>query len=118
MGDIIKHEGGYEVADIREQICLLKKFGLPETAIDRNYVRVDKSPSGKEVYVLCKRENPIKVSDPYDDNCRVTSGMKSYSEQMGFDSAKKRGKYNDEDRLAGTEALSIKVGEVESWANM
>lgn len=117
MSDIIKHEGGYAVADIRYQIDLLKKFNLPPSAIDRHYVRVDKSPSGKELYVLCKRENPIKVSDPYDDNCLVISNMKLYSERINF-SSQRRGKYNDEDKLSNHEALSIKVGEVESWATM
>jgi hypothetical protein len=116
MNEVQKCEGGYAVADIRKQIDLLKKFNLPESAIDNHYVRVD-IKNGSEFFTLCKRERPVNVSDPYDDNCVVTCQMKSYGERMGFDHSEKRGKYNDEDRINGNQCLSIEVGEVEPFGS-
>lgn len=116
MSNIKKYEGGYEIADIRQQINLLKKFNLSESSIDNYYVRVDVN-SGKKFYVLRKRERPIKVSDPYDDHCIVTCQMKSYGDRMGFSTQTKRGKYNDEDRIVGNQCLSVEVGEVEPFGS-
>lgn len=116
MNELQKCESEYSVADIRKQIDLLKKFNLPETAIDNHYVRIDVK-NGKEVFTLCKRERPIKVSDPYDDNCIVICQMKSYSERCGFDHCAKKGKYNDEDRISNNQCLSIEIGEVEQFGS-
>jgi hypothetical protein len=116
MNEVQKYEGGYAVADIRKQIDLLKKFHLPESAIDNHYVRID-IENGREFFTLCKRDKPIKVSDPYDDNCVVACQMKSYGERMGFDQPLKRGKYNDEDRIVNNQCLSVEVGEVEPFGS-
>lgn len=116
MNEVQKYEGGYAIADIRKQIDLLKKFKLPETAIDNHYVRID-IENGKEFFVLCKREKPIKVSDPFDDNCRVIAHMGLVSDKIGFSSSNKRGKYNDEDRIINNECQSVEVGEVESFGS-
>lgn len=115
MADIVKHER-HEIsrADFDAQIALLAKFKLPPTAIERQYVRVDKADDGSPRYVLCKRENPIKIFEIDDDNNRVIAGMTSYSERINF--SKKRGKYNDEHRLG--DQGNVRVGEVEAWASI
>ena len=140
--EIVKRQegaGALSMASLQEQMSLLReKFRLPETAIERNYVRVDwvpdqkaqdpkcrkavmkgtaeaKHPGMKPVYVLCKRENPIRLF--VDDSGRVAGAMsQGYADKLHF--TQKRGKYNDEERLGLMNgfAESIEVKEVSAFA--
>lgn len=117
MSDVVKYEGGYSIADIRKQMELIKKFNLPETAVESHYVKVGRLSNGKETYTLCKREQPIKVYDPFDDSVRVVCQMnKTMGEMRRLSDTPKRGKYNDEHKLIPNEAMGIEVGEVEEWS--
>ena len=140
--EIVKRQegaGALSTASLQEQMSLLReKFRLPETAIERNYVRVDwvpdpkakdtkcrkavmkgtaeaKHPGMKPVYVLCKRENPIRLF--VDDSGRVAGAMsQGYADKLHL--TQKRGKYNDEERLGLMNgfAESIEVKEVSAFA--
>lgn len=140
--EIVKRQegaGALSMTSLQEQMSLLReKFRLPETAIERNYVRVDwvpdqkakdkkcrkavmkgtaeaKHPGMKPVYVLCKRENPIKLF--VDDSGRVAGAMSQvYADKLHL--TQKRGKYNDEERLGLMNgfAESIEVKEVSAFA--
>ena len=140
--EIVKRQegaGALSTASHQEQMSLLReKFHLPDTAIERNYVRVywvqdqkakekkcrkavmkgtaeAKHPGMKPVYVLCKRENPIKLF--VDDSGRVAGAMsQGYADKLHL--TQKRGKYNDEERLGLMNgfAESIEVKEVSAFA--
>jgi hypothetical protein len=63
--------------------------------------------------ILRKRDNPLKIYD-YDPSCHTASiiqSQKYYSEKMF--GLKNKGKYNDENKLIGQNAIGISVGEVE-----
>lgn len=141
--EIIKREAGagaLQRKTLTEQMSLLReKFHLPETAIERNYVRVewvpdpkaqdpkcrkavmkgseeDKHRGMKPVYVLCKRESPIRIF--FDASGRVAGAMsQGYADRLQL--SQKRGKYNDEERLGLMNgfAESVDVKEVASFAN-
>ena len=131
--------GALSMTSLQEQMSLLReKFHLPETAIERNYVRVDwvpdpeakdpkcrkavmkgtaeaKHPGMKPIYVLCRRENPIRLF--VDDSGRVAGAMSQvYADKLHL--TQKRGKYNDEERLGLMNgfAESIEVKEVSAFA--
>lgn len=140
--EIIKRqegEGALSTTSLQEQMSLLReKFNLPETAIERNYVRVDwvpdlkakdpkcrkavmkgtaeaKHPGMKPVYVLCKRENPIRLF--IDDSGRVAGSMSQrYADRLHL--TQKRGRYNDEERLGLMNGFSesVEVKEVSAFA--
>lgn len=140
--EIIKRqegEGALSTTSLQEQMSLLReKFNLPETAIERNYVRVDwvpdlkaknpkcrkavmkgtaeaKHPGMKPVYVLCKRENPIRLF--IDDSGRVAGAMsQGYADRLHL--TQKRGRYNDEERLGLMNGFSesVEVKEVSAFA--
>lgn len=103
-------------AEFDKQLDLLAKFKLPQTAIERHYVRVDVAEDGREQYVLCKRENPIKVFDISDGEAIVATVARTYADRVGIN--KMKGKYNDENRLVTQNDDGLKVGEVEAWASM
>jgi hypothetical protein len=104
-------------SDFEKQMSLLTdKFKLPETSIERHYVRIDKKPDGTEQYVLCKRESPIKIFDIDDNGVSVAATVKTYAERLNMSNTK--GKYNDEHRLIPQTDNGLEVGEVESWATI
>ena len=140
--EIIKRQegaGALSTTSLQEQMSLLReKFNLPETAIERNYVRVDWVPDPKAkdqkcrkavvkgtaeaknlgmkpVYVLCKRENPIRLF--IDDSGRVAGAMsQGYADRLHL--TQKRGRYNDEERLGLMNGFSesVEVKEVSAFA--
>ena len=140
--EIVKRQdgaGALSMTSLQEQMSLLReKFRLPETAIERNYVRVDwvpdpkaqdpkcrkavmkgtaesKHPGMKQVYVLCRRENPIRLF--VDDSGRVAGAMsQGYADKLHL--TQRRGKYNDEERLGLMNgfAESVDVKEVSAFA--
>ena len=140
--EIVKRQDGasaLSTTSLQEQMSLLReKFHLPETAIERNYVRVDwvpdpkaqdpkcrkavmkgtaeaKHPGMKPVYVLCKRENPIRLF--VDDSGRVAGAMaQGYADKLHL--TQKRGKYSDEERLGLMNgfAETVEVKEVSAFA--
>jgi hypothetical protein len=104
-------------SDFEKQMSLLvTKFKLPETSIERNYVRIDKKSDGTEQYVLCKREAPIKIFDIDDNGVSVAATVKTYAERLHISNAK--GKYNDEHKLLSQNDDGLEVGEIESWATI
>lgn len=122
--EIAKREpqgGALTSASLQKQMELIKeKFHLPETAIERNYVRVEKrvvNGKEREFYTLCKRENPITLFT--DDTGRVSGAMATgYAGKMKLDV--KKGKYNDEHRLDIMNGFEtgIDVSEVAAFATM
>ena len=75
----------------------------------------EKHPGMKPVYVLCKRENPIRLV--VDDSGRVAGAMsQGYADKLHL--TQKRGKYNDEERLGLMNgfAESVDVKEVSAFA--
>lgn len=101
-----------KIETLEAQFALLKKFGLPETAAERNVV-VFKDGH----YTLQKRENPISIYPDDNGNLRsVVQVQKTHSERIGLSAA--RGKYNDENRLYAQDAASLDVGEIVPWATI
>ena len=124
-------KGNAVALPIEKQMELLKeKFNLPETAIERHYVRVDwvddpdaKPPSRDEgsaeekhqgqkpIYVLCKREAPICV---FTDGSGKMCATKSYGDRIF---GKQSGEMTrDETRLMMLNgfAETVEVGEVQT----
>lgn len=128
-------KGNAVALPIEKQMELLKeKFHLPETAIERNYVRVDwvddpdaqtpdcrravmkgsaeaKHKGQKPIYVLCKREHPISV---FVDGSGKMCATKSYGDRIFGKQASEMS--SDETRLMMLNgfAETVEVGEVQS----
>lgn len=112
MNEIAKKNDTESICDIESQMDLLKLFKLPPTSIETHWVKkivID----GKERMCLCKRERPIKVFENDSGRLCTIRGTKTNSERIGM--SNKRGKYNDEDRLIGSEAHSVEAKEVQSF---
>ena len=128
-------KGNAVTLPIEKQMELLKtKFHLPETAIERNYVRIDwvddpdaktpdcrravmkgsaeaKHKGQKPIYVLCKREHPISV---FVNGSGKMCTTKSYGDRIF--GKRESEMTRDETRMMMLDGFNstVEVGEVQS----
>ncbi len=97
-------------AYLQEQTDLFKAKGLnPAMVESHELIPID---GGR--FKLVKREERLTVLDwdPNENSCMVNIGERPGAQRLKFERASRRGKYNDADRLIGSETCSVEVGEV------
>lgn len=111
---LIKRQDGkmqVETVYFEEQFELLKKFNLPQSALERNEVQVREGGA----LVLVKREKPISIFPDTDGNLSASHTQDSYSEFALKD--ERRGKYNDGALLGDAQyCADLATGEVAAFA--
>lgn len=101
-------------SDMAEQVALFKKMNVSEALVFTHAI-VPREGGGWQLVV---RDHPLETFDT-DAAGRTTvlrECSKTYSERMGL--SRRRGRYNDADRLLGNEYGSAEVGEVTAFATI
>lgn len=79
---------------------------------------IEKRSDGRWHLVKLSDKDRVMADDESEHNRSASGSQRGYSGAIGFDRAGKRGKYNDEGRLALSEVVSVDVGEVAAFASM
>lgn len=111
---IAKRESTAIATDMAEQVALFKRMNVSEALVFTHAI-VPREGGG---WQLVERDRPLETFDT-DAAGRTTvlrECSKTYSERMGL--SRKRGRYNDADRLLGNEYGSVEVGEVKAFATI
>lgn len=118
--DIVKSAGtalGGRIDDVDFQFGLFDRFKLARTLAETHRFVRNEGDEGHP-YKLVKRERPVRIFDDGGGARAVAQMQRSYSDRVGVSRPARRGKYNDEERLALSEALSVEPKEVDAWASI